>query len=131
MNYINKIFLILAVVLFGYGFYSYYKIPVKEKSGAVSFLGQKEVAINIKNFSFNPPEIIIDRGTKVTWTNNEEGVGHSVKSDPHPEHNLFPQMNSENLETGATFSVVFEKEGEYPYHCDPHSAGMKGKIIVK
>lgn len=92
--------------------------------------GRSEVFINMTDFSFVPANVIISKGAKVTWI-NKDSVGHSVKTDPHPEHSIFPDMDSGDLSLGAEHSFIFENEGVYPYHCDPHVRGMKGIITVK
>ena len=81
-----------------------------------------EVTINIKNFSFNPQIIIIKKGTKVTWVNNDS-VRHSVVSSGN---NLF---NSPLISQGQSFSFVFTNALSVDYYCGPHPT-MKGKIVV-
>ena len=129
----NKKFLILiALVIFGYFafFYGFSPTVQETKKVASDLIDQKEVTIEMINYKFEPAEVVISKGTKITWL-NKDSVGHSVKSDSHPAHDLFPELNSPMLDLDGTFSVLFDKAGEYTYHCDPHSQGMKGKIIVK
>ncbi len=92
--------------------------------------GKEEVTINMKDISFDPPDIIIDKGTTITWI-NQDAVSHTVNTDPHPGHYYYPEQNSGLLSNGDSFSVTFNKPGFYPYHCSPHASTMKGSIIVK
>ncbi|MBS3159735.1 cupredoxin domain-containing protein [Candidatus Woesearchaeota archaeon] len=77
--------------------------------------------IVISNFEFNPTEIIIQKGTTVTWK-HDDSVTHKIVS--------LGIFESENLERGYEFSFTFNEIGEYNYYCSIHPS-MKGKIIVK
>ena len=76
----------------------------------------------IKDFSFNPGEINVKIGDKVTWINNDN-VKHTVTSDSGDE------LNSELFGNGEKYEHVFNVAGEYNYYCKPHPY-MKGKVIV-
>lgn len=84
----------------------------------------KEERIAIKDYSFNPKNLSIEPGIKVFW-DNEDPEPHTVVSDPEGE--LFA---SEVIDTGESYSFLFETPGEYDYHCSIHPA-MRGKIIVE
>jgi plastocyanin/methionine-rich copper-binding protein CopC len=92
--------------------------------------GQQEVTVTMTNISFQPPNIIISPGTKVTWV-NDDPVEHFVNTDSHPAHTYYPQMNSRGLSQGDTFSATFTKTGYYPYHCSAHPEQMRGTIVVR
>lgn len=79
-----------------------------------------EASVNIINFSFNPAELTVTTGTKVTWTNNDN-ASHQIKSDT---------FSSELLSKGQSFSYTFDDKGSYNYHCSVHPS-MIGKIIVE
>jgi plastocyanin len=82
-----------------------------------------EIVINIKNFAFSPSSITINKGTKVTWT-NDDSAPHTVTSDSGK------LLNSPTLSTGQSFSHTFTSVGTTTYHCTIHKM-MKGEIIVK
>jgi plastocyanin len=84
--------------------------------------GGKEVRIAIENFVFAPSEITIAPGTKVTWVNKDEA--------PHTATSVDKKFNSGGLDTGDTFTFVFNEKGEYPYFCALHPH-MKATITVK
>lgn len=81
------------------------------------------VTIDIKNFSFNPSQITLKVGTKVTWVNNDS-VPHTITSD---SGNL---LDSAILSPGQSFSFVFSDVGTINYHCNIHKS-MKGTIVVE
>jgi plastocyanin len=80
------------------------------------------VAVSIANFAFSPATITITVGTRVTWTNHQAGVEHTVTADDG-------SFDSGTLASGGSFSHVFSKAGTYPYHCAIHPF-MTGKVIV-
>lgn len=92
--------------------------------------GQSNVVINMKNQKFEPQDIIINKGTIVTWT-NQENIEHYVNTDPHPGHNYFFEQNSAVLYLGDSFSLQFNNPGYYPYHCSVHPETMRAIIIVE
>jgi plastocyanin len=75
----------------------------------------------IKDFSFQPAELTVQAGTRVTWMNQDEEV-HTVVSDS----GLF---RSAALDTGESFSFKFDKPGTYHFTCSLHSK-MAGTVIV-
>jgi plastocyanin len=87
--------------------------------------GQAEVVM--RNRTFQPAEITVAPGTKVTWT-NEDNYPHTVTSGTR--NNPTGLFDSGNVAGGATFSYTFEEPGTYPYYCRIHQ-GMDGTVIVK
>jgi plastocyanin len=84
--------------------------------------------------NFDPKEV---RGTlgisnKIIWTNTDT-TAHTVTSDGQYNDQINGPFNS--LEsTGLilpqkTFEFTFTKDGEFPYHCEPHP-WMTGKVII-
>lgn len=68
--------------------------------------GMKEVTINMIDISFEITEIIIDSGTTITWV-NQDNIGHTVNSDPHPGDNNHPDLNSDLLSKGGHLFLHF------------------------
>lgn len=95
----------------------------------VDLRGRKNVTVETANVAFNPKDVRISQGTKVTWTNND-AVGHYVNTDSHPAHTYYPSQNSKLLKTGESFSMTFDQPGVYPYHCSAHAETMTGLILV-
>ena len=75
------------------------------------------------DMKFNPEDLTINVGDTVTWTNND-GIGHTATSTDEPAY-----FDSENIDTGATWSFTFTEAGTYNYKCDYHSS-MTASITV-
>lgn len=104
-----------------------------DRAKAASFTdlrGRREVTIHMSGIRFNPADIRISKGTKVTWV-NDDSVDHYVNTDSHPAHTYLPGMNSRSLAQGAAYSFIFENAGFYPYHCSAHAATMSGAVLVE
>jgi plastocyanin len=82
------------------------------------------VQIRIDNFTFQPAEVTIPVGMKVTWTNHDD-VPHTATSSAKPR-----QFDSGTLDTDDQFSFVFTAPGTYDYFCALHKH-MTARIIVK
>ncbi|SPB13305.1 copper binding protein [Caballeronia novacaledonica] len=78
--------------------------------------------ISIDNFAFSRSSVTVPVGAKVTWVNHDDMLhtvtdeGKSFKSDP--------------LDSGESFSHVFDKPGTYKYFCSLHPH-MTGTIVVQ
>lgn len=92
--------------------------------------GQREVTVNMSNIKFMPMNIKISKGAKVTWV-NDDPVNHYVNTDSHPAHTYYPDQNSKALKKGDSYSLSFDQEGVYPYHCSTHADSMTGTILVE
>jgi plastocyanin len=86
----------------------------------------KEAAaqVTIDNFSFNPVELTVAAGTRVTWVNRDD-VPHTATSTAKPK--IF---DSGTLDTDQKFSHVFDKPGVYEYFCAVHPK-MTARVVVK
>ena len=82
------------------------------------------VAVEIKDFAFNPAEIRITAGTVVTWTNSDVVAHTATATDPRGA------FDSGNLNPGQSFSFTFDTAGTYEYFCSYHPF-MKGTIVVE
>jgi plastocyanin len=89
-------------------------------SDALGGPGQ-EVTMDITGFKFSKNPITIKAGTKVTWTNRD--------SAPHTATSDNSSWDSGILNTGQSFSFVFNKPGTVTYHCEVHP-NMTATIIV-
>jgi plastocyanin len=71
---------------------------------------------------FTPTPLTVAAGTTVVFGNND-GTTHTSTADGG-------QWNSNNLNSGGTFSVKLDTPGTYKYHCSIHSF-MNGTIVVQ
>jgi len=95
--------------------------PVAAATGANA--ASQSVAVEIKNFAFNPPEITVPVGGSVTWT-NDDTVPHTATGRDRKA------LQSGTIAPGASFTQKFDTAGTYDYFCEFH-ANMKGTIVVK
>jgi plastocyanin len=107
-----------------------FAIDTSKKESYTDLTGENQVAIDIMDFSFKPQSIRINKGTRVTWE-NQDSVEHFVNTDSHPAHTYYPDQNSRGLKKGDTYSVVFNEAGIYPYHCSAHASTMTAFILVE
>jgi plastocyanin len=80
-------------------------------------------AVGIANFLYEPQEVQVAPGTKLTWTNKDTA--------PHNVQDL-SDLNipiSKDLAEGEKFSITYEKPGSYPYVCGLHT-WMTGTVKV-
>lgn len=79
--------------------------------------------IGIRNFHFQPMQLVVPAGAAVTWTNHDE--------EPHVVTSAGGQFkNSPALDTDDRYSAVFRKPGTYAYFCSIHPQ-MTGIVVVR
>jgi plastocyanin len=83
----------------------------------------QSVAVEIKNFAYNPPEITVPVGGSVTWT-NDDSTPHTATGQDRTV------LQSGTLASGESFTQKFDTAGTYEYFCEFH-ANMKGTIVVQ
>lgn len=102
----------------------------KMKTSYQDMRDKSEVLVSMRDLKFQPSFLIISKGTRVVWK-NQEAIPHFINSDPHPSHNVLPALNSLNINEGKEYSYTFAEAGEWPYHCSAHyPEGMAGRILV-
>ncbi|MBI3109799.1 cupredoxin domain-containing protein [Candidatus Daviesbacteria bacterium] len=99
-------------------------------AGFTDMTNKKETEIKLSQIMFDPQNIKISKGTKVTWI-NDDGVEHYINTDSHPAHTYYIAQNSKALKKGESYSIVFERNGIYLYHCSAHADSMVGNILVE
>src|SRR6476660_7024422 len=80
------------------------------------------VAIKMQNIAFDPKDVTVKVGQKITWT-NDDSVDHNVTSQSGES------IKSDNLGKGATFSFTPTKAGKISYVCTIHP-GMTATLTV-
>lgn len=81
------------------------------------------IAVEIKDFAFNPPTIEVPAGGSITWT-NQDNVPHTATG-----------LDRAVLQSGAitfdgSFTQTFADAGSFDYFCEFHP-NMKGTIVVE
>jgi len=78
--------------------------------------------IEIKDFAFNPQNITVKAGEKITWINRDE--------EPHTVVSVGKKFQrSPGLDTDQEFSIIAGAPGTYEYFCSVHPK-MTGMIVV-
>lgn len=87
---------------------------------SVSITG-KLARVTIQNYAFHPQSLTVRVGTRVTWV-NLDGTAHTATADQG-------SFDTGTLNTGQSRTIVFMRQGSYPYHCLFH-AFMTGTVKV-
>ncbi|HEU4523578.1 MAG TPA: cupredoxin family copper-binding protein [Gemmatimonadales bacterium] len=76
----------------------------------------------IREFTFEPAEVRVRAGERVTWINCDE--------DSHTSTADGGQWSSPLLAPGDAFTQAFDAPGELAYHCEPHPF-MRARVVVE
>ena len=76
----------------------------------------------IQSFVFQPFEVRVRAGERVTWLNCDQ--------EPHTSTADNGEWASPLLGTGDGFTQTFATAGQFDYHCEPHPF-MTGRVIVE
>jgi plastocyanin len=82
----------------------------------------EEVTVQIKDFKFVPADLVVEKGTKVTWI-NLDSAAHTATSDEE-------YFDSGRLGNNEEFSFTFEEVGSWSYFCTFHPH-MKANVAVE
>ena len=77
--------------------------------------------VTIHNYAYDQPTITVPKGAKVTWVNQDDTPHTVVATDK--------RFRSPALDTGDTFSKVYDEAGSFPYVCGLHPQ-MRGTVVV-
>ena len=92
-------------------------------------MSEKKV-VNISSSGFTPQNMTVKVGDTVTWM-NADSTSHTVNSDPHPTHTLYPILNTVGLiKAGEKKSLQFTSAGTYKYH-DHLNPSLTGSVTVQ
>ncbi|HKH76009.1 MAG TPA: cupredoxin family copper-binding protein [Rubrobacteraceae bacterium] len=85
---------------------------------------QQSISVNVQNFAFDPPNIVVAPGTTVTWVNADRAPHTVTATDPAGA------FDSGTLRPGQSFSFTFTQPGtSYAYYCAIHPS-MTGTVTV-
>ncbi len=82
----------------------------------------------VDNRCYIPADVTVDVGGEVTWS-NDDSAAHTVTSGALSDDDYGSMFDSGLFLSGATFSVTFDEQGEFPYFCLVHP-WMEGSVIV-
>jgi plastocyanin len=90
--------------------------------------------ITITPVGAEPKELTVPQGTRVLFVNNDSRR-RNMTSDPHPEHDLCPELNvvgflntGQSKETGNLNAV---RTCGFHDHDDPDNNNVKGRIVIR
>jgi plastocyanin len=90
--------------------------------------------ITITASGASPRNIVVPRGSQVTFVNND-GAVHQMYSDPHPEHTDCPEFDSVGqLTPGATRQTLNLTTAEtcgFHDHLNPFNTALKGSVTIQ
>ena len=95
------------------------KAAAAAPAGAPAAGAEGATVVRIANLSFG---VNVHAGARVRWVNGDQ-LQHSVTADDG-------SFDSGLIDPGQAFERVFDKPGDYPYHCTPHPF-MQGHVIVE
>jgi plastocyanin len=120
-----RLTLAIWLVTFGLGAWTYETLNGGSAAPSTP-ASSSNAQINVKNFSFEPPELTVPAGTDVEWIN--QAGRHTVQADDG-------SFKSDTLTAGGIFKHRFDRPGVYRYFCEFHgTAGghdMAGVVNVK
>jgi plastocyanin len=104
----------------------------KDASDAVDKRGQNEVTIDVgvgtDGHTLDPPVVIVDRGTKITWQWSGDEKHYILRQERvRDDPSTVPDLKKEHSE-----SKTLDHIGFYRYACYAHhDKGMRGSVIVR
>jgi plastocyanin len=103
-------------------------------TGPGSTPGPSGATITIAEGRVTPAAVTINIGQSVTFVNNN-GRGHNVTSDPHPNHTDCPAINAvgnmANGQTRLTDAFTTARTCGFHNHDDPDNANFRGSITIR
>ncbi|QCQ92892.1 cupredoxin domain-containing protein [Rhodococcus sp. SGAir0479] len=86
--------------------------------------GAPAAVVEVKNMSYSPAQVTIEKGQTVQWRFDDSGLPHDVVG----EGAVAGQLKSDLL-TEGTYEYTFDEAGTFDYHCTPHPM-MVGTVVV-
>ena len=81
-----------------------------------------------------PTELVVPPGTRVLFVNNDSRR-HDMTSDPHPEHNLCPEINQVGLlmpgQARETGNLVTVRTCGFHDHENPDNNLLTGRLVIR
>ena len=105
--------LVLALVVF---------VPAAVAQDGVEAVPVQDArSVDIGDNFFDPPDVAVEPGSTITWTNNGDEP-HTVTADDG-------SFDSGRLNPGDSYTVAFGGQGTVTYHCAIHPE-MRGSVTV-
>ncbi len=85
--------------------------------------------IEITKNGFEPANITVSAGETIIFKNLDDKA-HQVAADPHPTHDVLPELFSAQIYKNGSYRFVFNKKGSFGAHLEDNPSVLT-KIIVK
>ena len=95
----------------------------------VAVAEQRTAVVSITKDGFLPATINVQKGTKITWTNNDDKP-HQLQANPHPTGESLPGLKSEIINNKQTYEYTADTAGTFGYH-DQLNPTTNGTIQVQ
>jgi plastocyanin len=104
--------------------------PSSTPAGAVA-----TTTIRIANNTATPKDIIVTRGSQVTFVNSDS-TSHNMTSNPHPEHTDCPEINQVGFLSGGQSRQTGNMTTNrticgFHDHDNPNVSGLQGSITIQ
>jgi plastocyanin len=100
--------------------------PAQANSGGAA---QQAATVKVTDNAFQPVEVTVATGGKVTWDWTGSANPHAVQGTSDNAKGL---LQSQTFSGGnGKYEVTFSQPGTYKYQCMVHGAAMPGTIVVK
>jgi plastocyanin len=89
--------------------------------------------ITITSAGVSPKDIVVTRGSRVTFVNND-GIGHDMNSNPHPQHTSCTDMNVGFVAPGRseqTDVLNIARTCGYHDHNQDTNTNLQGTITIQ
>jgi plastocyanin len=99
------------------------KVTYKAETRTVLLQSGASYTMEISQFAFKPEVLSITAGSTVTFVNRDAIMHNAVARDG--------SFRTPLLGKNESYTVKFDKPGEYAIYCEPHESFMIGKIVVR
>src|SRR5215204_6330575 len=113
--------LLLVVVLSVSALLMFVPTAAAQDAGVEAVPVQDARSVDIGDNFFDPPDVAVEPGSTITWTNNGDEP-HTVTADDG-------SFDSGRLNPGDSYTVAFGGQGTVTYHCTIHPE-MRGSVTV-
>jgi plastocyanin len=117
---------LLALFIIGCGGDDRREDTTVRESPNISMTPRQIVIVSIEDSLFNPPQITIEPGMTVRWTNNTANE-QSVISGTEPQIVL----NSGPIRPGDSFEFTFNSSDNYEYYGSSNPNTQRGIVVVR
>ena len=88
----------------------------------------------ITSAGVTPKEMTLPPGSRVAFVNNDART-HEMTSDPHPEHDICPELNAVGVLTPGqsreSLNLVTVRTCGFHDHQNPDNANLLGRVIIR